>query len=77
MTRPGHGPDDSQPGSPGSAPSTVITTDLHLNVNPVLRYFIWLKGVGGCVVGQCNFGQTINQIPVNGSSAAPSWCRSG
>lgn len=43
-----------------------ITANLHLDVNPVLRYFIWLKGVGGCFVGQCNFGQTINQVPVNG-----------
>ena len=28
-----------------------ITQTLNLNVNPVFRYFIWLKGVGGCVVG--------------------------
>ncbi len=43
-----------------------ITNNLHLDVNPVFRYFIWLKGVGGCFVGQCDFGQTINQVPVNG-----------
>ena len=43
-----------------------ITANLHLDVNPVARYFIWLKGVGGCFVGRCDFGQTINQTPVNG-----------
>jgi peptide/nickel transport system permease protein len=37
-----------------------ITEALHLNVNPVLRFFIWLKGVLGCFVGQCDFGQTID-----------------
>ncbi len=44
----------------------MITANLHLDVNPVFRYFIWLKGVGGCFVGNCNFGQTITQVPVNG-----------
>lgn len=43
-----------------------ITSTLHLNVIPVLRYFIWLKGVGGCVIGQCDFGVTVAQVPVNG-----------
>ena len=43
-----------------------ITADLHLDVNPVARYFIWLKGVGGCVVGHCDFGQTISQTAVGG-----------
>ena len=43
-----------------------ITQTLHLNVNPVLRYFVWLKGVGGCVVGNCDFGVNIAQVPVNG-----------
>ncbi len=43
-----------------------ITQTLNLNVNPVFRYFIWLKGVGGCVVGNCNFGLNIAQVPVNG-----------
>lgn len=42
-----------------------ITTALHLNVNPVFRYFIWLKGVSGCLVGKCNFGQTFDQQQVN------------
>ncbi len=44
----------------------VITANLHLDVNPVFRYFIWVKGVGGCFLGQCNFGESINQTPVNG-----------
>lgn len=44
----------------------MVTQTLHLNVNPVFRYFVWLKGVGGCVVGHCDFGVTITQVPVNG-----------
>jgi len=43
-----------------------ISSNLHLDVNPVARYFIWLKGIAGCFVGRCDFGQTINQTPVNG-----------
>ena len=42
-----------------------ITQTLHLDVNPVFRYFIWLKGVGGCLVGNCDFGQTWDQQSVN------------
>ena len=42
-----------------------ITQTLHLNINPVFRYFVWLKGVGGCVVGKCDFGLNISQVPVN------------
>jgi len=41
-----------------------LTTTLHLDVNPIPRYFIWLKGVLGCFVGKCDFGQTIAQQPV-------------
>lgn len=41
-----------------------ITGALNLDVNPILRYFIWLKGVAGCFVGSCDFGQTISQTPV-------------
>ncbi len=37
---------------------------LHLDVPPPLRYFIWLSGIGGCFVGQCDFGMTIQQQPV-------------
>ncbi|MET3806756.1 peptide/nickel transport system permease protein [Nakamurella sp. UYEF19] len=47
-----------------------VTATLHLDVNPVFRFFIWLKGVGGCVVGQCNFGVNIQQTPVNGLLSA-------
>jgi peptide/nickel transport system permease protein len=42
-----------------------VTDALHLNLNPVVRYFDWLKGVLGCVVGQCNFGNSISLAPVN------------
>ena len=42
-----------------------ITQTLNLDVNPVLRYFIWLKGVLGCFIGQCDFGQTIRLQSVN------------
>ncbi|UOW00971.1 ABC transporter permease [Agrococcus sp. SCSIO52902] len=37
---------------------------LHLDVPPPLRYFIWLGGIGGCFIGQCDFGMTIQQQPV-------------
>jgi peptide/nickel transport system permease protein len=37
-----------------------ITADLHLNVNPVFRFFIWLKGVLACFIGRCDFGMTID-----------------
>ena len=36
-----------------------LTAALNLDVNPVVRYFLWLKGVAGCVVGQCDFGLSI------------------
>ena len=48
-----------------AATIATITHTLNLDVNPVFRYFIWLKGVGGCVVGRCDFGVNIQQIPVN------------
>jgi peptide/nickel transport system permease protein len=32
---------------------------LNLDVPPYLRYFIWLAGVGGCFVGQCDLGVNI------------------
>lgn len=37
---------------------------LHLDVPPPLRYFIWLSGIGGCFIGQCDFGMTVQQQPV-------------
>lgn len=37
---------------------------LHLDVPPPLRYFIWLAGIGGCFIGQCDFGMTVQQQPV-------------
>ena len=36
-----------------------ITNLLDLDTPPVARYFIWLKGIGGCFVGHCDFGQNI------------------
>lgn len=42
-----------------------LTAALGLDVNPVLRYFIWLKGVGGCFVGSCDFGVSVaTNLPV-------------
>ncbi|MTD12922.1 ABC transporter permease subunit [Nakamurella sp. YIM 132087] len=41
-----------------------ITAALNLDVNPVARYFIWLKGVAGCFIGQCDFGTTTGLVPV-------------
>ncbi|HEY5842408.1 MAG TPA: ABC transporter permease [Mycobacterium sp.] len=44
-----------------------LTATLSLDVNPVLRYFVWLKGVGGCFIGQCDFGFSIStNQPVTG-----------
>ncbi|MDQ6656746.1 MAG: ABC transporter permease [Actinomycetota bacterium] len=37
-----------------------VTAALHLDINPVARYFLWLKGIGGCFVGKCDFGTYIN-----------------
>ena len=37
---------------------------LHLDVPPPLRYFIWLGGIAGCFIGQCDFGMTVQQQPV-------------
>lgn len=42
-----------------------VTEQLHLNVNPVARFFLWFKGVLGCLIGQCEFGESINQTSVN------------
>ncbi len=36
-----------------------LSSALHLDINPLARYFLWLKGVGGCFVGHCDFGQNI------------------
>jgi len=38
---------------------TSLSNALHLDINPLARYFLWLKGVGGCFVGNCDFGQNI------------------
>lgn len=35
-----------------------ITLALQLDVNPIARYFNWLKGVGGCFIGSCDFGNS-------------------
>lgn len=36
-----------------------ITEALNLDQNILVRFFLWFKGVLGCLVGQCDFGQTI------------------
>ena len=38
---------------------TTLTNTLNLDVNPIVRYFLWLKGVAACAVGQCDFGISI------------------
>ncbi|WOF24428.1 ABC transporter permease [Microbacterium betulae] len=37
---------------------------LDLNVPPPLRWFLWLGGVAGCVVGRCDLGLNLNNAPV-------------
>lgn len=43
-----------------------LTDVLNLDVPPVLRYFYWLAGAGGCLVGNCDLGISIakGEIPV-------------
>jgi peptide/nickel transport system permease protein len=36
-----------------------LTQILNLDTPPVLRYFGWLAGVGGCFVGQCDLGISV------------------
>ena len=38
-----------------------LTEKLNLDVPPALRYFIWLGGAAGCLIGQCNLGISIAQ----------------
>ncbi len=38
-----------------------LTEVLNLDVPPALRYFIWLGGAAGCLIGQCNLGISIAQ----------------
>jgi peptide/nickel transport system permease protein len=48
---------------------------LDLNTPPVIRYLKWLGGIGGCVIGQCDFGsswRTGQSVPSLLSSAIPS-----
>lgn len=36
----------------------------HLDVAPPLRYFIWLGGAAGCLVGHCDLGSSFQNQPV-------------
>ncbi|GHS87887.1 hypothetical protein AGMMS50218_10720 [Actinomycetota bacterium] len=48
---------------------------LDLNTPPVIRWLMWLRGVGGCVVGQCDLGASWvsgQTVPSLLSSAIPS-----
>jgi peptide/nickel transport system permease protein len=38
-----------------------LTEVLNLDVPPALRYFLWLGGAAGCLIGQCNLGISIAQ----------------
>ncbi|OJV26133.1 MAG: hypothetical protein BGO26_00430 [Actinobacteria bacterium 69-20] len=53
-----------QPQAREQAKLTIITA-LHLDQNFIVRFFLWLKGVLGCLVGQCDFGSSITGNSVN------------
>jgi peptide/nickel transport system permease protein len=36
-----------------------LTRRLNLDVPPVLRYFLWLAGAAGCLIGRCDLGVSI------------------
>ncbi len=38
-----------------------LTARLQLDVPPVARYFLWLTGAAGCLIGQCNLGPAISR----------------
>ena len=50
-----------------------LVRNLHLNVPPPARYFIWLRGIGGLFTGHLDFGKTRDSNPVSTyiSSAIP------
>ncbi|GAA4829559.1 hypothetical protein GCM10023221_01070 [Luteimicrobium xylanilyticum] len=51
--------------SPSKDTQIAVRTEmLHLNVPPVLRYFIWLGGASKCLIGQCDLGVTLQNQPV-------------
>jgi peptide/nickel transport system permease protein len=43
-----------------------LTDLLDLDVPPILRYFMWLGGAAGCLIGSCNLGIAVSraEIPV-------------
>jgi peptide/nickel transport system permease protein len=41
-----------------------ITAILNLKDNFIVRFFLWLKGVLGCVIGQCDFGRSVTGASV-------------
>lgn len=44
---------------PGKANKiAIMTRNLSLDVPVIPRYFAWLKGVAGCLIGQCDLGTT-------------------
>jgi len=38
-----------------------LTDVLDLDVPPVLRYFFWLSGAAGCLIGQCDLGVSVSK----------------
>ncbi|MDH6236139.1 ABC transporter permease [Cryobacterium sp. CG_9.6] len=53
----------------GNAPNKIqlmesLTARLNLDVPPVFRYFLWLGGVAGCFIGQCDLGVNVQGLPV-------------
>jgi peptide/nickel transport system permease protein len=47
----------------------VITRELNLDVPPPLRYFLWLKGILGALIGHGDFGVTRTHEPVSSALA--------
>ena len=44
-----------------------LTEALDLDTPPIMRYFLWLGGAAGCLVGQCDLGLSVSRglVPVS------------
>ena len=49
------------------------TAELHLDVPPVLRYFIWLSGVLKIFIGQLDLGNVPHRPPGDRAASAMPW----
>ena len=43
------------------AKMATLTEKLDLDTPPILRYFKWIGGAAGCVIGQCNLGFSVTR----------------